>query len=207
MITASHLPSDRNGMKFFTEKGGFTKEQVQTLISGAKLCAQRWYDMSLIPPSSGSQAVFCSEWVDFMPSYESGLKTALMKEVHGEDHASNAPETTLKGLKVCLNAGNGSGGFFQHVLEDLGADVSASIHTNPDGNFPAGIPNPEKMTMVQETIKACEESNSDFGIMLDTDADRSGFVMPRFVKEDGSCSGYEALTGNRKLYLFIRNEF
>ena len=209
MVTASHLPSDRNGMKFFTAKGGFTKENVQTLIAGTKQCAQRWYDMSLIPPSSGSQAVFASEWVDFMPSYESGLKSALMKEVHGSDKSSSnnnndndQPENTLlQGLKICLNSGNGSGGFFHNVLKDLGADVTSSIHINPDGNFPAGIPNPEKFEMVQETIHACEESNADFGIMLDTDADRSGFVMPRYLNEDGSRSGYEALTGNRLIAL------
>jgi phosphomannomutase len=32
MLTASHLPFNRNGMKFFTEKGGFDKDNVSDLL-------------------------------------------------------------------------------------------------------------------------------------------------------------------------------
>ena len=32
MVTASHLPADRNGLKFFTLQGGFSKAQIRTLI-------------------------------------------------------------------------------------------------------------------------------------------------------------------------------
>jgi phosphomannomutase len=44
MVTASHLPADRNGFKFFTkEGGGFTKEGISTLISEAVECASVVY--------------------------------------------------------------------------------------------------------------------------------------------------------------------
>jgi phosphomannomutase len=214
MVTASHLPSDRNGFKFFTLNGGFTKVQIQRLLSLARDHVQVWYDLGILPPTSGPGAVFCSEWVNFMPRYQENLERALMKQVHsGADTTTTASSSsmeddrdrriqTLSGLKIVLNAGHGSGGFFQKVLSDLGADVSASIHIVPDGEFPAGyVPNPEDKVMVQDTIQACEAANADIGVLLDTDADRCGFVVPRTVRDDGTCADYEPLNRNRLIAL------
>ena len=36
MITASHLPSDRNGMKFFTTRGGLESSEIKQLIALAE---------------------------------------------------------------------------------------------------------------------------------------------------------------------------
>ena len=132
-----------------------------------------------------------------MPHYALTLKNAILKEV-GTDKPD---DRALAGLKIVLNAGNGSGGFFNNVLKDLGADVSASIHLEPDGSFPVDVPNPESSGMIQETMRACQEANADIGIMLDTDADRCGFVVPRVVGEDGARSDYEALNRNRLIAL------
>jgi phosphomannomutase len=193
---------DRNGFKFFTVNGGFSKAQIQALTSVAKQHAQVWYDMGIIPPTSGPSAVFCSEWVNWMPHYELKLKHALMKQVHdgGVKPKENGVKQTLKGLKIVLNSGNGSGGFFRQVLKDLGADVSASIHTDPDPYFPVGVPNPENANMIEATIQACEAANADLGILLDTDADRCGMVVPRTIGEDG-CGDYEPLNRNRLIAL------
>jgi phosphomannomutase len=200
MVTASHLPADRNGFKFFTsQSGGFTKGQIQQLLFLAKKHAQVWFDRGTIPPTSGENAVFCSAWVDWMPLYESKLKQALRDQVGGDAGAGDKP---LEGLKLVLNSGHGSGGFFHHVLMDLGADVSASLHIEPDSTFPAGyIPNPEHAPMMEETLMACANSNADLGIMFDTDADRCGFVAPRKVERDGTCSDYEPLNRNRLIAL------
>lgn len=133
-----------------------------------------------------------------MPHYAETLKNAILKQVG----SSSEPEKTLEGLKVVLNAGHGSGGFFNKVLGDLGADVSGSIHLEPDPEFPAGyMPNPETSLMIEETMRVCEEVNADIGILLDTDADRCGFVVPRVVGEDGTRSDYEALNRNRLIAL------
>ena len=132
-----------------------------------------------------------------MPHYAATLKKALLREVGSPE----SPETALAGLRIVLNAGNGSGGFFNAVLDDLGADVSSSIHVDPDGTFPAGVPNPESPKMIEETIKVCESAQADIGILLDTDADRCGFVVPRTVTADGVRSDYEALNRNRLIAL------
>ncbi len=63
MITASHLPEDRNGMKFFTKNGGLTKADIEILADGATKCAYQWHDIGILPPSSGKEAVFCSSLV------------------------------------------------------------------------------------------------------------------------------------------------
>jgi phosphomannomutase len=63
MVTASHLPADRNGLKFFTKNGGFDKPDINELVEYAKLNAQSWHDQGILPPTSGPDAVFCSEWV------------------------------------------------------------------------------------------------------------------------------------------------
>lgn len=76
-----------------------------------------------------------------------------------------------------MNAGNGSGGFFAaEVLAKLGADVSASLHLEPDGMFPNHAPNPEDKAAMAATVAAVLQSGADLGVVFDTDVDRSGVV-------------------------------
>mmetsp|Transcript_20449 Transcript_20449/g.42659 ORF Transcript_20449/g.42659 Transcript_20449/m.42659 type:complete len:641 (+) Transcript_20449:85-2007(+) len=197
MVTASHLPEDKNGLKFFTKYGGLEKSDVDELIELAKEEAYHWYDMGIVPPSSGNAGVLCSELVDFMPHYKNTLKNAIFREV------GTASSTPLAGLKIVVNPGNGAGFFFNELLRDLGADVGNSLHLTPDGTFPqsSGIPNPEKKAMVEETMRACDACNADIGVMFDTDADRSGFVLPRNIDDTGVKSDYEPLNRNRLIAL------
>ncbi len=136
-----------------------------------------------------------------MPSYEEFLRNAILHECGSTSKSSTASLITspLSGLRIVLNAGNGSGYFFNKILKDLGADVSNSIHLTPDGTFPAsGVPNPEYSAMIDETKSVCEKCEADIGIMLDTDADRCGFIVPR---SDGTTLRYEALNRNRLIAL------
>jgi len=176
MITASHLPGDRNGFKFFSQQqtSGFTQPQVRALAANAKRCASEWYNRGILPPSSGPAAVMCAQHEQtWMNEYADGLKRAIRSKT-GDDNPNDKP---LQGLTVVLNAGNGSGGFFQNVLQDLGADAGASLHLEPNGAFPNGVPNPEDKNMLQQTVAACEAARADLGIMLDTDADRWWVVV------------------------------
>lgn len=173
--------------------GGFSKTDIQTLGRLARSCAEEWYNRGILPPTSGDNAVMCSEHVDWMPSYAESLKMAIINKTGGK-------QKPLEGLKIILNAGHGTGGFFRDVLEDLGADMSASMYLEPDGNFPRGIPNPEDISMFERTAAACETAQADLGIMLDTDADRCGFCVPRTV-EHGKRTNYEVLNRNRLIAL------
>lgn len=190
MVTASHLPADRNGFKISTREGFLTKPQLAELGLRAQQVCNRIYNDGQIPPTSGEQAVMCSEWVDYMPIYAESLQKAILREV---GRAGNNEEQPLKGLKIGLNTGNGAGGFFASVLQDLGADV-VGLHLAPDGSFPNAVPNPEYSPMIEETMRLCNEHEVDLGIMLDTDADRCGFVVPGKIQ-------YEALNRNRLIAL------
>jgi len=203
MVTGSHLPEDRNGFKFCTKKnGGLTKMDIEELAETAANNAKEWFDVGIMPPIVGGEAVYCSSRVDFMPHYASALRNTIIREATSSSTISS--EKPLSGLHIVLNAGNGSGYIFNEILRDLGADVSHSMYLTPDGTFSKdfGVPNPEYKPMIEATTRVCEESNADIGIMFDTDADRCGFVVRRNGEDnDGSTATYEALNRNRLIAL------
>lgn len=67
------------------------------------------------------QMVLSDVQVDFMPVYSAHLRDIIKKGIdHPEDY-----EQPLKGFKIIVDAGNGSGGFLaSNVLAPLGADTS-----------------------------------------------------------------------------------
>lgn len=211
MVTASHLPRDRNGLKFFRRArtldarvGDDSASAVSIADLGARAiqCATEWHSAGILPPASGKDSVMCSAWVDWMPYYAKELRQAIVDQVghqscdktSANDQISQQP---LRGLKIVLNAGNGSGAFFHKILQELGADTTGSLHLEYNGEFPNGVPNPESPAMVSETEQACALVKADLGILLDTDADRCGFVVPS--RHDKNT--YEPLNRNRLIAL------
>ncbi|XP_073134551.1 uncharacterized protein [Henckelia pumila] len=167
MMTASHLPYTRNGLKFFTKKGGLTSPQVEEICDrAARKYANRVAKVSTllrIPPTR----------VDFMSAYANHLREIIKQKVNHPLHY-DAP---LQGFKIIVNAGNGSGGFFTwDVVDKLGADTFGSLNLTPDGMFPNHIPNPEDKKAMALTRAAVLENDADLGVVFDTDVDRSGVV-------------------------------
>ena len=120
----------------------------------------------------------------FMAPYTEKLRKTVIQEASsgaldtGDDN-SNIDQRPLEGMTICVNAGNGGGGFFADVLESLGADCrSSSVHLAPDGTFPNHPANPEDRAHVDATIRAMTRGPrvADVGVMLDTDVDRCGLV-------------------------------
>lgn len=155
MITASHLPYDRNGLKFFTPDGGLDGCDVDEILA----MAERGESLS----GKGNY-----EEKSFMDEYS----RILVKTV--ENAAGILP---LKGKKIIVDAGNGAGGFFaEKVLVPLGADVSGSQFLDPDGRFPNHIPNPEDKEAIDSLSRAVVRERADLGIIFDTDVDRAACV-------------------------------
>ncbi|EPS61324.1 hypothetical protein M569_13472 [Genlisea aurea] len=167
MMTASHLPLTRNGLKFFTKKGGLTSPEVEEICDRAgRKYANRHARVSTAIKSPPRK-------VDFMSAYSEHLRETIKKKVNHPLHY----DSPLEGYKIIVNAGNGSGGFFTwDVLDRLGADTFGSLHLNPDGMFPNHIPNPEDATAMASTRSAVIRTGADLGIVFDTDVDRSGVV-------------------------------
>jgi len=161
MITASHLPKERNGLKFFDKTGGFDKPDIKAILKSA----------GEIEPADSAAEV---EKFDLISLYAADLCGKIKTAVAAEDF-----DHPLKGLHVVVDAGNGAGGFFvEKVLKVLGAKTEGSSFLDPDGNFPNHIPNPEDKTAMAAIKKAVLQSGADLGIIFDTDVDRMSAVLP-----------------------------
>ena len=159
MITASHLPFNRNGLKFFTKDGGVEHEDIITIFQNAAHC----------PVVEGDVAK--AQKYDLMERYCHHLRKKIRLELGGE----NQP---LKGMHVVVDAGNGAGGFFAtQILGRLGADTTGSVFLEPDGHFPNHIPNPENKQAMAAIKKAVLDSHADLGLIFDTDVDRMSAVL------------------------------
>jgi|LSQX01.1.fsa_nt_gb phosphomannomutase len=162
MLTASHLPFNRNGMKFYTREGGLEKKDISDILSLAS------GDKSFKSKTIGSVSKR-----DFMSEYAANFVQLVREKVN---HPDNYKEP-LKGFNIVVDAGNGAGGFYAHkVLQVLGADISGSQFLNPDGRFPNHIPNPEDEIAMMSIIKQVKDTNADLGVIFDTDVDRAALV-------------------------------
>lgn len=89
-MTASHLPYTRNGLKFFTRKGGLTSPEVEEICDiAARKYANRLTKVSTmltIPPTR----------VDFMSNYAKHLRDIIKERVNHPLHY----DTPLQGFKV-----------------------------------------------------------------------------------------------------------
>ncbi|KAJ1291717.1 hypothetical protein BS78_02G337300 [Paspalum vaginatum] len=171
MMTASHLPYTRNGLKFFTKRGGLAPGDVEKICDRAarKYVARK---MGIAIGGRGTPPPVVMR-VDLMSAYAQHLRDIIKRRVAHPAHY----DTPLKGFSVVVNAGNGCGGFFTwDVLEKLGADTTGSLHLEPDGTFPNHMPNPEDATAMSLTRDAVLAHGADLGIVFDTDVDRSGVV-------------------------------
>ena len=73
-------------------------------------------------------------------------------------------------------AGNGAGGFYANMLEELGAWVEGSQFLEPDGHFPNHIPNPENADAMASISAAVRKYDADLGVIFDADCDRAAIV-------------------------------
>jgi phosphomannomutase len=162
MMTASHLPFNRNGLKFFTAKGGLEKQNITDILALASI--------GNMPDSEHPGQL---EQHDFISVYANQLVQTIRTAVNHPDSF----EQPLQGLKIIVDAGNGAGGFYaEKVLQLLGADTTGSQFLEPDGNFPNHVPNPENVAAMASIRGAVLAHQADFGIIFDTDVDRSAAV-------------------------------
>ena len=156
MITASHLPADRNGLKFFTPEGGLEGEDVDEILEIAE------------------KGDFCDGEGELLRDYFMDEYSALLAD---RVRSACGNEKPLAGMKIIVDAGNGAGGFFtEKVLKPLGADTEGSLYLAPDGMFPHHAPNPEDKVAMATLKKAVLDNKADLGIIFDTDVDRAGAV-------------------------------
>ena len=178
MITASHLPWNRNGFKFFTPEGGLNKKDIKAILAFAEdagkardvLGEETNLDDSV---HRSGEVVFLPEDADIIEPYSRHLRQIIID-------GCGMGDRPLEGLKITVDAGNGAGGFYaKKVLAPLGADTSASQYLDPDGMFLNHAPNPEDPEAMHSISMKTLTSESDLGLIFDTDVDRSAAVDER----------------------------
>ena len=158
MITASHLPFNRNGIKFFDPEGGLEHDDITEILNLAALL-----NPAKVP---GNVQTF-----DLLSVYADYLKNKIAQALGGV-------EKPLTGLHIVVDSGNGASGFFvDKILQPLGADTSGSQFLEPDGMFPNHIPNPENKQAMEAIRDAVLKNKADLGLIFDTDVDRMSAVL------------------------------
>jgi len=164
MVTASHNPSDYNGMKFVRESskpisGDNGLKDIRGFAERAEFPA---------PARLGMR-----HRIDTMKAYIAHLLSYVDVE-------------KLKPLRIVVNAGNGGAGLIIDQLEPRLPFQFIKVHHEPDGHFPNGIPNPMLEENRAPTIAAIRAHQADLGIAWDGDFDRC-FL---FDEHGGFIEGY-----------------
>lgn len=159
MITASHNPSEYNGIKVFDRNGDKLPDSTEATLN------------SLI-----------ENGVEDRPAGQQTKNSELVKSY--EDFLVNsAGGFRLEGVRIAVDSANGAAsGIAARVFERLGAEVTAMFDT-PDGKNINEVCGATDTRQLQSKVKA---DNLDLGIALDGDADRLVLIddQGREVKGD-----------------------
>jgi len=152
MITASHNPAEWNGFHLCREKGLF--------------CAQ----------GSGMEEIKEMVLKNQFKRAERVGKVETYDKIFKDYTDFVLPRIkVIKKLKVILDCSNGTTGLITpHLLESSNCEV-VTLNGEPDGRFPAHLPEPTEETL-KELKEKVVELNADFGVGYDCDGDRAVFV-------------------------------
>jgi len=164
MVTASHNPIDYNGMKLVRE--------------GSR-------------PISGDSGLRELEHAARAGDFAAVARNGTIVRDHDKSRyvrhlLGYADVAALKPLKIVSDAGNGGAGLVIDALRTHLPFDFMTIHHEPDGTFPNGIPNPLLPGNRAATAAAVREHGADFGIAWDGDFDRCFF----FDAEGSFIEGY-----------------
>ena len=169
MITASHLPYNRNGIKFFDADGGLEHEDITAILEIASKLPEDYVANTVNNAAAKTVPTF-----DLLGVYAEYLKNKIAAALT----SLGKGDKPLTGLHIVVDSGNGASGFFvDKILQPLGADTTGSQFLEPDGMFPNHIPNPENKQAMEAIRSAVLNSKADLGLIFDTDVDRMSAVL------------------------------
>ncbi len=148
MITASHNPSEYNGVKLCVGKESLFGEDIQKIKGIA-------------------------EQGDFS-SGKGGLETTSIMNDYLKFLRENVK--IKPGIRVAIDCGNAMTGIVAPViLKEFGCKVT-EFYVTPDGRFPNHHPDPIVEENLRDLINAVQKEKLDLGIGFDGDGDRIGVV-------------------------------
>lgn len=157
IVTASHNPSEYNGLKMTFNRQSLNEEQIKEV---------KRLTIDIHEKSTGYRQIIngFNKKYDIVASYQ-----AKIVDMFGK---------IGKGIRVVVDSANATGGIVAPQLyRDLGCEV-IELYSEPDGTFPNHHPNPSDIKTL-DTIRECvKKEKADFGIAFDGDADRIGAIGP-----------------------------
>jgi phosphomannomutase len=179
MFTASHNPAQYNGIKMC--RAGAAPVGQDTGLAEIRELVESWLD-SGAPEAAGPTGTITQR--DTLEDYAAYLRSLV-------------DLTSIRPLKVVVDAGNGMGG---HTVPTVFAGLPLTLvpmYFELDGTFPNHEANPLDPANIVDLQKRVPEEGADLGIAFDGDADRC-FV----VDQNGdpvSPSAVTALVASREL--------
>lgn len=154
MVTASHNPSEYNGMKFVGKKA--QPISAQSGLNEIKLLVEGVSNITPAPKKGSLQSKITSEdYIDHLLEYVN------IDNPHR--------------IKIVVDSGNGCAGPIVDALESQLPFELVKVRNHPDGSFPHGVPNPLLIENREFTARAIRDYAADFGVAWDGDFDRCFF--------------------------------
>ena len=155
IITASHNPSEYNGLKMTYNHQTLNETQIKEVKEET---FKLWKDFN----ADTALAYNNNFKVEIIPEYIADMKKRFCGV--GEN------------IKVVVDSANGTGGVVgPELYRQIGCKV-IELYSEPDGNFPNHHPNPSVFSTLKDLSKRVVEEKADLGIAFDGDSDRIGVV-------------------------------
>jgi phosphomannomutase len=159
MVTASHNPPEFNGIKMALGSG--------LPISGTEILVELERSPLLTKEGQGEVSVP-------LPIGTVTQQDILSNYIDMCVGVGDLPDFT--GTKLVIDYGNGMGAMsVRELCKRLNIDV-VELYPEPDAHFPNHEANPAKEETLADVKAAVLREGADFGIALDGDADRVGFI-------------------------------
>ncbi|MFF7544935.1 phosphomannomutase/phosphoglucomutase [Streptomyces canus] len=179
MFTASHNPAQYNGIKM--SRAGAAPVGQDTGLTEIRELVERWSEAGA-PEAAAVTGTITQR--DTLDDYASHLRSLV-------------DLTSIRPLKVVVDAGNGMGG---HTVPTVFAGLPLGVvpmYFELDGTFPNHEANPLDPANIVDLQKRVREEGADLGIAFDGDADRCFVVDER--GNPVSPSAITALVASREL--------
>lgn len=157
IITASHNPSEYNGLKMTFNKSSLSENDIKEV----KAASENVYGLAKEGRLPITSKGFIEEF-DLREIYTEKLLDGFSK--------------CAGGLKIVVDSANATAGIVApRIYREMGAEI-IEMYSEPDGNFPNHHPNPSDESTLDDIKKTVVENKADFGIAFDGDSDRIGLV-------------------------------
>jgi phosphomannomutase/phosphoglucomutase len=154
IVTASHSPSEYNGIKFAFDEIGIAYGEIIEAFKGEVKSVMNGFNKSNI--------------IGNIKSYD--IKSAYLEML------KNKIKLGFRKLKVAVDCGNGTGSIVAvEVLKNVGCEV-IPLYCESDGTFPHHHPDPAIESNMKDLGIIVVSNKADIGISVDGDSDRIGVV-------------------------------